>query len=136
MVRQGCCKHFTGISDKCCAAGVSYDAVTKDFELALPCYTPRSGRNADTRQKAVCDKYEDPTAEEIAAHEAETKAFMDRFTKTLPLIAKVKAEHKGQSWQGVEVCPVCSGKLHMSHAACNGHVWGRCETEGCLSWME
>jgi hypothetical protein len=53
---------------------------------------------------------------------------------------KVKAE-KGmrfpcKSWQGIEECPVCKGRLRLSHAAYNGHVHGRCETEGCLAWME
>lgn len=33
-------------------------------------------------------------------------------------------------------CPECGGKLHLSQAGYNGHVWGKCETEGCVSWME
>ena len=33
-------------------------------------------------------------------------------------------------------CPVCKGRLHLSQAACNGHIHAKCETEGCLSWME
>ena len=33
-------------------------------------------------------------------------------------------------------CPACKGRLHLSQAAYNGHVWGKCETEGCVSWME
>ena len=33
-------------------------------------------------------------------------------------------------------CPVCKGRLHLSQAACNGHVHGKCETPGCVSWME
>lgn len=44
--------------------------------------------------------------------------------------------YKGKSWAGVDECPVCKGKLYMSHAAYNGHVHGQCETKGCLSWME
>lgn len=33
-------------------------------------------------------------------------------------------------------CPACKGRLHLSQAAYNGHVWGQCETKGCVSWME
>lgn len=32
-------------------------------------------------------------------------------------------------------CPKCSGDLHYSRSK-NGHVWGKCKTEGCLSWMQ
>lgn len=139
-MRKGCCRHFTGVADKCCAVGVNYDDITtvngEQFALALPCYTPRSGRSADPRPKASCDKYQEPTAEEIAAHQAELDASMERFKKTLPIIAKVKQEHQGQNWKGIEACPVCGGKLHMTHAASNGHVWGKCETDNCLAWME
>lgn len=33
-------------------------------------------------------------------------------------------------------CPVCNGRLHLSQSAYNGHVHGKCETQGCVSWME
>jgi hypothetical protein len=33
-------------------------------------------------------------------------------------------------------CPVCKGRLHLSQSAYNGHVWGKCETEGCVAWMQ
>jgi hypothetical protein len=36
----------------------------------------------------------------------------------------------------VVVCPICKGMLHLSQSSYNGHVHGRCKTEGCVSWME
>ena len=33
-------------------------------------------------------------------------------------------------------CPVCKGRLHLSQAAYNGHVWGKCETKDCVAWMQ
>jgi hypothetical protein len=33
-------------------------------------------------------------------------------------------------------CPTCGGCLHWSRAPENGHVWGRCETEGCVAWIQ
>lgn len=33
-------------------------------------------------------------------------------------------------------CPVCKkGDLRYSQAS-NGHIWGCCETPGCVRWME
>ncbi len=66
----------------------------------------------------------------------ETDQLVKRMKTTLPLIAKVKAEHEGKDWQGTERCPACGGTLHLTHSSYNGHVWGRCETTDCLSWME
>lgn len=44
--------------------------------------------------------------------------------------------HKGKSAAEVVECPACNGRLHLSIAAYNGHVHGKCETPGCVSWME
>jgi hypothetical protein len=33
-------------------------------------------------------------------------------------------------------CPKCNGILHFSKSSYNGHIWGKCETEDCLSWMQ
>lgn len=32
------------------------------------------------------------------------------------------------------VCPACFGTLTFSVSS-NGHLWGKCGTEGCLEWM-
>ena len=50
----------------------------------------------------------------------------------------VSAWRKKQPYGKQEVieCPVCKGRLHLSQAAYNGHVHGRCETADCLNWME
>ncbi len=95
-----------------------------------------AGQLACIEQKATCDKFTEPTDEEIALHQTQIEDGLKRFKLTLPLIARIKKEHKGTNWKGVEFCPACNGKLHMTHASLNGHVWGNCETEGCLSWME
>jgi hypothetical protein len=64
------------------------------------------------------------------------KASIERFMKAGPIVSEVKREHRGQNWKGVKPCPVCGGNLHLTHASYNGHVWGQCETKGCLSWIE
>jgi len=150
-MKHGTCKHYTGSwHNENCKAGVSYRDVTTlpdepGSAYRKPCVKldpnnkhDRHGLKviAETCQPGTCDKYEEPTDEEVAADEAAIQECIRKTMLTIPLSCKIKTEHDGQNWQGVEVCPVCGGKLHMSHAACNGHVWGQCETEGCVSWME
>jgi len=146
-MKAGTCKYFTGtFHNTHCQAGVCYHDVTTEPNklqgqaLRIPCHSipimcsPAQLEEFEKRGK--CEKYCDPTPDEIAAYEAEMKAHMDKFLLSLPIIEKVKKEHKGKDWKGVEECPVCKGRLHMTHAKFNGHVWGQCETKGCLSWME
>lgn len=34
-------------------------------------------------------------------------------------------------------CPICeTGTLSYSRSGSNGHVWARCSTKNCVSWME
>jgi hypothetical protein len=121
----GRCVHFTGVQHATCKAGVAYEQLPG----ALPCLR---SMGADK----PCEKRRWPTEEEVAKELADWDAATRRILKVGPIIKQIKQEHQGKSWQGVVVCPECNGKLHMRHAACNGHVWGRCETEGCLAWME
>lgn len=88
-------------------------------------------------EKATCDKFEPSDIEgEYAWDRAVEES--DRWMRlTMPLIAKVKQEHRGSDWRGNVPCPTgCGGTLRLSHSAINGHVWGACTTEDCLSWME
>lgn len=145
-MQKGLCKHFNGTVNDKCRAGIIYQDVTPDpgtagSALRLPCRSVPGSFNSPSQlehfnRRGTCAKYEEPTNEELAEYWRRSEEMFARHAKAMTVIAKVKKEHKGQIWQGVEVCPVCGGKLHMSHAAVNGHVWGRCETKDCLSWME
>jgi hypothetical protein len=134
-MKVGTCVHFTGMQNKECKAGVNYRQHVggPDFGWAfrMPCI--KKYASADS---VKCAKYQEPTAEQVAEFEQSCKAAINRLIVTFPLSEKIKREHKGKSWQGVEECPVCKGRLHLSHAAINGHVWGKCETKGCVSWVE
>lgn len=147
-MRKDVCKHFNGSHhNDACECGVAYKDVVPDWDnihgraLRFPCHTkafPDSSPSQleEFNKRGKCDKLELPTAEELEQSEKKMKKAIEEFKTVLPIVAKVKKEHKGQSWKGVEVCPVCKGKLHLTHASINGHVWGKCETEGCLAWME
>lgn len=38
--------------------------------------------------------------------------------------------------RGTIECPKCNGQLNYTRASSNGHVWGKCKTDNCLSWMQ
>jgi hypothetical protein len=50
---------------------------------------------------------------------------VDKWRKKLPI-----------GKQEIIECPECKGRLHLSQAGGNGHVHARCETDGCVAWME
>lgn len=158
---KGRCKHCSHQGLKIvCALGLDPEAMAKasaapgdnyrdGLLLRIPCdsrewdlrFFRHGGEMSDGQkrcidQKSTCDKFADPTDEEIAAHDKAMTAAMNRMQLIVPLIKRIKKEHRGESWAGIEVCPACQGKLHLSIASINGHVWGQCETSGCVNWVE
>jgi hypothetical protein len=90
----------------------------------------------DAERIAVCPKFELHSTEELAAIEAEFKQGAERMRRLVPLISRIKREHKGESWSGVERCPECGGVLHLRLSGYNGHMMGQCETKDCHNWRE
>lgn len=85
------------------------------------------------------------TQEEVRASlpsKEEAQAEFDKVSDALTAMsacqddAKAKGYKKGNGGRGFIPCPICKGRLHYSVASHNGHMWGRCETEGCVSWMQ
>jgi len=56
-----------------------------------------------------------------------------RFNKLLVALKIIK---ELGTERGCIECPLCGCKLRFTVAKSNGHVWGKCETDGCLSWMQ
>ncbi len=127
QIESGCI-HFNGIQNKTCKAGISYDSM----KPPLPCLRNVSHGLAIPE----CPKREWPSEEQIEKELAESEARSNRFMLLTPLLAKIRKDHKGESWRGIEVCPVCKGKIHISITAYNGHTRGQCETKDCLAWIE
>lgn len=138
------CVHFNGLQHKTCRAGCVYDKMDEGrkiaYRSALPCFKPDAEELAKLAEKGIeqasCEHRRFPTEEEIAAYEKEVNDHMAKMELALRVIAPIRKEQKGRNWSGVIECPCCKGRLHVSHAACNGHVHARCETEDCVSWME
>jgi hypothetical protein len=148
-MRKGECKFYNGIQNECCNAGIIYNNVIPEpneqlgVAYRLPCIDlslrgkMNQVQSENYARRGTCEKYAEPTAEDIQQDNIEIEKLLNNFTNSFnPIIKRIKKEHKGKDWRGVEECPICQGKLHLTHAAYNGHVHGKCETDKCLSWME
>jgi hypothetical protein len=138
LIRQGQsdCRHFNGIQNKCCEAGVNYDQLTGDT-LVLPC---KKNFVSLKRDPALCDKFQTMTLEE-ATKEADER--IGRMNRTMGAVASAhedatkKGLKKGHGGVSSMRCPTdCGGTLHYSVASVNGHMHAKCETSGCVQWME
>lgn len=156
-MKKCACKFYNGdFHNTHCDAGVAYRDVTTDPDNRLgiafrkPCIdweafkagNPMSaGQRAEWEKHGTCAKRQAPTDEEIAAWEEDMKKHTAKMMLTIPIISKVKQEHN-ESWAGVVECPACKGKLHLKLDRFGGihgpqkRCHGKCETEGCVSWME
>ena len=137
MKKPDKCIHYTGTVNETCAAGVKYDDVIDmtTTPRSLPCidrYNPG---------KVTCDKRQIPTAEEVAADEADMRLRMEGVNKARAAIVA----HLGGPWKkgmggssGSIDCPVCvqPNALRFSRAGYNGHIHASCTTKDCVSWME
>lgn len=127
-MKKGTCKHFNGVSNNCCEAGVRYP-----LGRSLPCI------ERFNKAGVVCDKREEPTDAEIAAEQAKVDAFLKDFdTIVQPWVnAKKAAFTKGTSVRSADTCPKCKGIIRYSICGSNGHMMARCETtEGCVNFIE
>lgn len=128
------CVHFSGLMNDTCKAGIDYERFRK--QAATP--GPRGFPCLRDYDKAPeCDKREWPSEEYIRARLDKIEASTQRHLKAAAVVAEFRRKHKGKSAQEEVPCPACgTGTLHLSISGYNGHVWGKCSTDGCLQWME
>lgn len=126
-------------ADAVCDAGVRYGDVAPGDDYGifgrLPCFLDAKGVPKHVAA-ASCPKLRAPTPEEIALHEEWIEKRMGTMRIVQLGIANWRKAHKGKSASEIVECPACNGKLHLSISSYNGHVHGKCETSGCVSWME
>lgn len=133
------CVHFRGIQCDPCAGGVNMRELVggPDFGWAtrIPCLL-MDAENCTV----VCDKRKLPTREEAEAKVTRSEERHERVMKVLTGTHEhAKAQGYGRSKGGKDSLPCpsgCGGTVHYSVASLNGHIWGKCTTEGCVSWME
>lgn len=126
-MKPGICNHFRGVLTVC-AAGIDPAALPKG---GLPCIKKRA--NGQT-----CEKYEEPTPEQIAADAAFWEQHLEKVKKVDVFLATVKdrwlQDRTGRS--GTTDCPACGGKANWQIAQYNGHRRYACSTEGCVRIIE
>ena len=83
-----------------------------------------------------CPKWVRRTREHAEARAVSMEKAIHRLTVVMPVVKKWRSPKPYENKNGVITCPVCGGKLHLSQSAYNGHVWGKCETDHCVGWME
>lgn len=142
---QDRCVHFTGlrgpgmVKHEACAAGVRYDDVTVDH--APMTYKDSSGTpHQSTKSRpchgrynhcgVICAKRETPTREAAEEHVREGDRMVANYVKARGAITASKKK------SGSVDCPICTtGALNFGIAP-NGHIHAKCNTEGCVAWME
>lgn len=65
----------------------------------------------------------------------EANEWYAQFLRELPHWERLKKEHKRGS-SGTCTCPRCGEECVWSIASVNGHLWAKCRTDGCVSFME
>jgi hypothetical protein len=132
------CVHFRSMARHgTCEKGIDYTALNGGSEYLrmqkLPCFI-KAGEKPG--QRVHCEHFRAPTADEIALHKQSVE---DRLRLVMTVKAGIvpwRVKHQGSSHSEIVECPACRGLLHLSIKAHNGHVWGNCETSGCVSWTE
>ena len=121
------CRHFNGIQNECCKANVAYPT-------PIPCI--KLEHRPELYGK--CGSFVQTTREEAEAQEVEHEEAMARMRMVMAVVGPWRTWTKQNRVAKAEVieCPVCKGRLHLSQAAYNGHVHGKCETPDCVFWME
>ena len=143
-MKHGDCRHFNGIQNKVCKAGVNYHGLTdRDGQIAfvLPCLGPNPHAKAPA---AECGLFEAVTQADLDARRAQIDAAMERHRKVgeaLGAAISLQRKQSKSSRTSKRVsydCPVCgkAGALAVSTSGYNGHAHGRCSTAGCVSWQE
>lgn len=142
-----------------CRAGVDYNAVMKRGArmIALPCFKPEPSNMPDDGAWPMCPKQSFKTTAELDAEVTEKESMFAEAIPRITIIRPAILKHAGWSddprdndeiplgergvRRGGKIgsfdCPICNkGKLHYTISGYNGHIHARCETSGCVSFME
>ena len=118
-----------------CGASERMDAARK---AGQPNMTPCIGGHTAQDPLALCPKWERRSLERAEKRADSIAKHFGQLALVMPVVSKWRTWRRNYRVGKQEVieCPACHGRLHLSQAAYNGHVHGKCETEDCVSWME
>lgn len=123
--------------DHCALGCGASETMAKARASGQPSMTPCIGGHKASDPLALCPKWERRSLEHAENRADAIEESMGRMTVVMPVVSKWRVKPKPASdRREVIECPKCKGRLHLYQSRYNGHVHGRCETEGCVSWME
>ena len=111
-------------------AYASLPTINDKYPRVLPCLDSKG---------VGCDKAEYPTDKELAEAVAEAdRAFENVLIARKAIVDAIGPWKREVSESGRIHCPICKKKagLAYSRSGYNGHIHGKCDTDGCLNWME
>lgn len=130
------CRHFNGIQNKSCKAGVSYEKAEDGDNTMIPCIP----KHISAEHPAwSCDLFQIMSQSEAEQDADSRLVVMNRgilIRNAAHNDAKVRGYRRGNGGYGSVPCPACGGTIRYSVAGLNGHMHGACSTLGCASWME
>ena len=138
--RNYCVHYAPRESDSGCLAGVNRAELPKaltpsaDGKKMVP-WGPCIGGHTLDDARAVCPKWEQRSLEAAEEYADGIEACMQRMTVVDPVINEWRRKLPIGKAEVIEG-PACKGRLHLSQAACNGHVRARCETADCVNFVE
>lgn len=130
------CRHFNGpVHNKECKANINYRNLVGGPDWGWMARMPCAGASPLRKEPVAECKSRDPySKEEILEQE---KELQKRFAFIAKAHGDIRKFAKGKDISGgIISCPACSKPLHFSIAKLNGHIWAKCESEGCVQWME
>jgi hypothetical protein len=135
------CRHFNGVQNKTCNAGVQYEhPIAAVLEKAVGTTMPCIPRFVNGRKTWPCELFEIMSQADAEKEADERIVAMNACTTARHAAkddAKEKGFGKGRGGASSIPCPSCDGGvLRYSVASYNGHMHGKCSTPGCVSWME
>lgn len=121
-----------------CALGLgASSAMDRGRDAGEPNMCPCIGGHKASDAIALCPKWERRSLEHAEKRADSIEEMMGCMDVVMPVVSKWRVKPKPASdRREVIECPKCKGQLHLSQSSYNGHVHGRCETEGCVAWME
>jgi hypothetical protein len=124
------CRHYSSpVHNECCKVGVNYRKLGDDSRAGYLARLPCVVDSPLTKEPVTCDKVSLLTEDELTKKKQEiTESSKHLFTAVVE-IRKTKLQ------QGHIECPKCKDELHFSVAKSNGHIWAKCKTPNCLSWI-
>ena len=137
------CRHFTGLMNKKCNAGILYEDVSRvategrmGCALRLPCWHA-------CENEYPCESLSRLTTDEVRHRDKELNKAVSKVVKRMSIVRpaiinSMAADNWNQFVQGSIKCPICKkGVVKFTYSGhVNGHIHAACNTPDCISWGE